>query len=313
VQLDGLALAHGAEAYGAAVLRARDYEGADDLRRMQGLVSHVWREALRPPLSHHVGDLPWRRFSVPGREATYPTRLWEEDGEVVAWAWLSLPDELEVLATPGRLPALLDEAIAWADTRAGRPVKVDSLDADTRLRALLEERGYGPEEGDELYTHARRLDGLPAPSVPDGYALRHVRLPDDLAARVAVHRTAFGSPERPSRVTEESYAAVAGWGTYREGLDWVATAPDGSFAAFCLTWLDEENRIGELEPVGTHPEHRRRGLATAACTAAMHALRESGADTAVVLAQTDEARALYRSLGFAEVGRHTWYRLPDTA
>jgi ribosomal protein S18 acetylase RimI-like enzyme len=311
VQLDGLALAHGAEAYGAAVLRARDYEGADDLRRMQRLVSRVWRAAGRPPLSHHVGDLPWRRFSLPGREATYPTRLWEDDGEVVAWAWLSLPDELELLAAPGRLPSLLDEAIAWADDRAGRRVKVDSLDADARLRDLLEARGFGPEEGDELYTHARDLGDLPAPRVPEGYAIRHVRLPDDLAGRVAVHRAAFGSPDRPSRVTEQSYAAVAASEPYREGLDWVVTAPDGSFAAFCLTWLDEENRVGELEPVGTHPQHRRRGLATAVCTAAMQALRESGAETAVVLAQADEARTLYRSLGFAELGCHTWYRRPD--
>src|ERR671936_569373 len=59
---------------------------------------------------------------------------------------------------------------------------------------------------------------------------------------------------------EETVAALAAAG-YE--LDQVAVAPDGSFAAFCLCWLYEENRAGNLEPVGTHSDHRRRGLARA--------------------------------------------------
>ena len=288
--------------------RARDYAGLDDLRRMQELVARTWREVGRPPLSHHVGDIPWRRFSVPGRARDFATRLWEDEGEVVAWGWLTLPDELEVVFAPGRRADLLDATIAWADERAGSAVKVDSLDADIELRALLTARGFLPCEGDELLSHALTLDALPEPVVPPGYALGHVRLPDDLPRRVAVHRAAFGRPERPSRVTEESYALVARLWPYRQGLDWVAKARDGSFAAFCLTWLDRENRVGELEPVGTHPDHRRRGLARAVCIAAMRALRDAGAETAVVLSATGEARALYRAIGFQEVGRYTWFR-----
>jgi predicted N-acetyltransferase YhbS len=294
------------------VFRARDYEGVEDLRRMQGLVSRLWREAGRPPVSHHVGDLAWRRFAVPGREAEFPTRLWEEDGELVGWGWLSLPDELEVVIAPGRRAALLDGVVAWADERAGCAVKVDSLDADAELRELLAERGFVRLEGDELYSHARALDGLPDPVLPEGYALHHVRLPDDLRRRAAVHRASFGRPERPSRVTAESWATVASTWPYREELDWVVEAPDGAFAASCLTWLDEENRVGELEPVGTHVDHRRRGLGQAVCTAALHALRDAGAKTAIVLAKTEEARALYRAVGFEEVSRYTWFQRPPS-
>lgn len=289
------------------MLRARDYEGLDDLRRMQELVARVWHESGRPPLSHHIGDLPWRRFSVPGREQEFPTRLWEDNGEVVAWAWLTLPDELELVIAAGRREHLLDEARAWAQERAGGAVKVDALDTDAELRKLLEARGYSASESDPLFSHAMPLGALSEPGVPAGYTLRHVRLPEDLERRVAVHRAAFGRPERPSRVTEESYASVSSSWPYRESLDWVVAAPDGSFAASCLIWLDEENRVGELEPVGTHHDHRRRGLARAVCTAAVRALRAAGAETAIVSAVTDEARALYRAVGFEEVGRHIWF------
>jgi len=290
------------------MLRGRDYEGLDDLRRMQELVARVWHESGRPPLPHHVGDVPWRQFSVPGREQNFATRLWEEDGGVAAWAWLTLPDKLEVVIAPNRRRDLVDEMIAWADARAGCAVEVECLDADAELRELLTARGFLPLESDCLYSHARTLETLPEPDVPSSYALRHVRLPDDLPQRVSVHRSAFGTQERPSRVTEESYAAVTRCWPYREELDWVAEAPDGSFAAFCLIWLDEENRVGELEPVGTHDDHRRRGLARAVCTAAIRALRDAGAETAIVLAVTDEARALYRAIGFREVGRYAWFR-----
>ena len=44
------------------------------------------------------------------------------------------------------------------------------------------------------------------------------------------------------------------------------------------------------------------GLAAAVCIAALDAARALGAGTAIVLAVTCEARALYRAIGFAEVG-----------
>jgi GNAT superfamily N-acetyltransferase len=277
---------------------------------MQELVVRVWRDS-GPPASPHVGDLPWARFQHVGRESEWPTRLWEEDGEVVGWAWLRLPDALEILVAPGRTE-LVPELIAWGQQRAGSDVKLDAL-LGTEVAEALAGLGLVQHDDEPMYWHSLPLGGrLPEPRVPEDYSARHVHLPADLAPRVAVHRAAFGV-ERLSRVTEESYAAVTAAWPYREELDWVIVAPDGSFAAFCLVWLDETNGVGLLEPVGTHPEHWRRGLATVACLSALRALRDAGAAMAVVLAVSDEARALYRSLGFVERTRYAWFRLPVNA
>ena len=89
---------------------------------------------------------------------------------------------------------------------------------------------------------------------------------------------------------------------YRSDLDCIAVAPDGHVAAYCLAWLDGENRVGELEPVGTHADFRRRGLAAAVCAFALRRLAEEGATRAVVYARGDAAypapKLLYESLGF---------------
>jgi ribosomal protein S18 acetylase RimI-like enzyme len=125
---------------------------------------------------------------------------------------------------------------------------------------------------------------------------------------VAVHQAAFA----PSHVDEESYRAITVAWPYRSDLDCVAVAPDGSFVAFCLVWLDERNAVGEMEPVGTHPGHRRRGLGSAVCLEALSRLRDAGATSAIVSARGDDAypsaRALYASIGFREHTRNVKYR-----
>ena len=74
-------------------------------------------------------------------------------------------------------------------------------------------------------------------------------------------------------------------------------------AAYCLAWLDDANGVGELEPVGTHPDHRRRGLA-AAVRFALQRLREQGAERAIVYSLAgSEATALYESIGLHEHAR----------
>jgi ribosomal protein S18 acetylase RimI-like enzyme len=90
---------------------------------------------------------------------------------------------------------------------------------------------------------------------------------------------------------------MAAW-PYRGSLDCVVEAPDGSFAAYCLVWSDDENRVGEFEPVGVREQFRRRGLGSAVCTFALQRLHEEGGREAIVYCQTVPACELYRSLGF---------------
>jgi ribosomal protein S18 acetylase RimI-like enzyme len=268
---------------------------------MQALVSELWR-LEGADVENHVGDVAWGRFQHAGREGEWRIRLWDESSEPVAWAWLRLPATLVHEIHPRhRGGALHEELLDWFEGDVeGDELLVTSLSTDVERLAFLRSRGYEVDRsGKEFIYHACELEDRPAPVVPAGYRLRTVE-PDDLEARVELHRIVWA----PSRVTLESFANLQTVWPYRADLDCVVEAPDGSPAAYCLAWLDDANRVGELEPVGTHPDHRRLGLASAVCRFALHRLREEGAERGIVYSLPgSDATALYESIGMREHAR----------
>jgi ribosomal protein S18 acetylase RimI-like enzyme len=204
--------------------------------------------------------------------------------------------------------------------RDGRDLDFDG--ADDAVEEILEwaqaERVFAPPRDAELLArhglrhdpdgvwwkiNSRSLDGVEEPVVPAGYRLTTMAEYDDYASRAAAHRSAFAPG---SRMTEDVYALVRGGWPYRPELDCVCLAPDGSVASFALAWLDERNATGELEPVGTHEDHRRLGLGRATNLFALERLRAAGAGTAVVacLGQAPAiACRLYAGVGFEELAR----------
>ncbi|HZZ36274.1 MAG TPA: GNAT family N-acetyltransferase [Caulobacteraceae bacterium] len=294
-------------------ITARDYAGPHDLRVMQDLTQRLWSLDER----HMVGGLAWQRYEHVGDERLWRTRLWEADGRVVAWGWVYErdPDLLYLQAEPGRQD-LIDEVLAWFEgAAASEAIVVDVSDRQSALIAALQARRYAPRaDGPFGLLTSRSLETLPPLQLPPGLIARSVAQAPDPDRRAAAHRAAWSriagrenDPPGASGVTGESYRNVMAAWPYRPELDWVLEAPDGRWVANCCIWLDETNAVGELEPVGVDAEFRRRGLGRAVCLAALHALRQSGATTAIVGARGDDAypvpRKLYFGLGFAPYAR----------
>lgn len=280
------------------MVQTRPFERESDLRLIQDLCAETWRR-LGPYAPVHVGDVAWWMYQRPNRLAEATIQLWLEDEACIAfaWNWLSKGD-LDCVVHPDR-PELLDDVLEWADAPT-----VFTQESDSEKIARLEAHGYRRIDGDASNHMVLSLDDeLEEPRLPDGYKLRTVE-PPDLERRVEVHRAAFA----PSRVVTESYARLQLEWPYRRDLDHVIEAQDGTFAAFCLAWLDEENRAGLLEPVGTHPDYRRRGLAIAVCRGAVRSLKAAGATVAVIGSlDPSPAEAVYEKVGFRSVTRHVPY------
>jgi ribosomal protein S18 acetylase RimI-like enzyme len=288
-------------------ITARPYETQDDLRRMQSLQQELWR-LEGPHVLTHVGDLAWGATMHVGREAEWERRLWLDGDRCVAWAWLRRPAALDYEVHPDHLGGgLHGELLDWFESVAdvGVPRTTFALESDDERIAVLGERGFTHAAGGASYVYyVSELHGSDAlRELPEGFTLRTVDPARDLHARVEVHRAAWTN----SRVSEESYRNVMLAWPYRADLDCVVEAPDGSFAASVLCWYDDENRVGELEPVGTDRDHRRRGFAAAACEYALRRLREEGALRAIVYAggrvEDEPARSLYESVGFRQHSR----------
>jgi ribosomal protein S18 acetylase RimI-like enzyme len=244
----------------------------------------------------HVGDVTWGLFQHEGREDEWTIRIWRDGDRTVAWSWLKGDRGLlEYDVRRDRL-GLLDEILADPDART-----TVAFEDDTEVRAALERNGFTEDDAADLTRQGLLLHFLvfelpeapEPPALPEGFRYRTVE-PDDLAERVAVHRDVWA----PSRVTESSFAKVQASWPYRASLDCVVEAPEGRFAAYALMWPDDENRVGELEPVGVREEFRRRGLGAAVCTFALRRLHEEGGRQAVVYCASDAACALYESIGF---------------
>lgn len=182
-------------------------------------------------------------------------------------------------------------------------------DDDEELILLLSDLGFqkGEIEGDK---QVRPID-LPVPtySLPEGYTIRNAVIEKDFLKYREVQMTVFPHIVSMSMELLQLYSTAS---FYQEDLDIVAVDPDGKFAAFCTARIDPLSKIAELEPVGTHPDHRKRGLAKAVICESLKRLEKYKPSAVVILgaAPTDGARRLYESVGFVNEGaRHYWFQM----
>jgi len=47
---------------------------------------------------------------------------------------------------------------------------------------------------------------------------------------------------------------------YHKERNLFIVAPDGTYAACCIVWFNEDDRVGHLDPLSTHPKYRKMGL-----------------------------------------------------
>jgi GNAT superfamily N-acetyltransferase len=271
-----------------------------------------------------AGDLAWNYGLSYDEPAAHRTAVWRADGRVVAWGWLERPADLMLQVDPGH-PGVVSEVIGWAEQAAAAPLTIAVADTEAPVIEALLQRGYarktsgsrGRQDGSPadgsgevpfFSCLSRSLSGdLPSRQLPAGYRIQPVGGDSDPENWVAVHCLAF--PGSKFDVARRRHLTSVP--TYRQDLDLIAEAPDGTFAAYCLGWYDERNATGEFEPVGTHPGHRRLGLAAAAGAEMLRRFRAAGGRQAVVNARGDAAypvpKWLYESLGFREHTRtRTW-------
>lgn len=271
----------------------RTYKDSNDLKCMQKLTQAIWTLES----NFHIGDLAWQRYQHVGREDDWDTAIWEMDGKPVAWGWIQKPGELICQVDPN-FPELSKDVIDWFDKISEtNEQKVTVLETEPHLISALEDSFFNPlPKNPEVLTKIS-LDSCPFPvKLQDKFKGRHIKGTEDLTNRVAVHQAAF----HPSKVTEKSYLNVMNAYPYDSSLDWVIESESGEFVASCLIWFDEVNKVGLLEPVGTDPRFRRKGLASSVCKLALNALSDKGAKMAIVVCTSSDACELYKSIGFEQ-------------
>jgi ribosomal protein S18 acetylase RimI-like enzyme len=299
---------------------ARPATGLEDLRAVGDLLSRAW-VAGDPHVSWTPGDLQWWYAQMWPAALGSRLRLWSAAGRLVAWSWHDPhdeegPREIEYHAFSGDRAVDLEVArhILAATVADGGSIEATAADNDTGRRRLLAEFGFerlepGPDAPRHLtgsQYQRSAADPIADAALAPGYRIRSLSGAEEIPRRVEVHRAAFA----PSRMSVDKYERLITLPSYKVEDDLVVEAPDGTFAAFTMAWWDPVARIGEFEPVGTHPDHQRRGLGKALLTHALRRYREAGARLVQVYSDAENvaSEALYQSVGFTRVALDRRYR-----
>lgn len=289
--------------------RSRPYRDADDITRLQ---QYNAVQTARDACGWlHPGDIPHRLFNGGRRHNPADLmRLWEDDaGNIDGWAMLGPPNKFDIQSHD---PAVITEALMWVEVSLqSDKIEVEEVwEGDAFRESIYRQHGFTPDLERLPYAVTfRSLDDLPpVPALPAGFSIRTAAGVHEAGALAAVHAASFGS-----KWTVEQYVYVMESPGYAAEREFVVVAPDGTFAAFTVTWHDTLNRVGYFEPVGTHADFRRMGLARAMMIHAMHTMRAAGMTRACVAHEPAEenpaSAALYASLGFVrEYSTQTWVK-----
>lgn len=269
------------------MLKARGYEGRDDVRSVCRLVAESRTSTA------HAGDLQLM-LSEPSLDPAQDVRLWEEDGQLAGFAMVrpSCGELVFEMKDGARRHEVETELMGWATGRMQRAAAArgerrlfvtSAREFDGERISLLERRGFTRDEHHCVYMHYTLDAEIPLPKLTAGFVLRHLAGARELRAYVAAHRNAFWM----DNLTVSWRRGVLRMPYYLPELDLMAVAPGGEFAACCFCWLEGAGddtkgaKKGYVQTLGTRPKFQNEGLGRALFVEALRRLQSHGASVAV--------------------------------
>lgn len=240
-------------------------------------------------LNKHAGGLPEWEQNI---------GLWEdEDGRLVGVVCKD-GDFYFQLDTEQPGESLLNEMFAFIEAKSAQETggycKLAIPGFMPQLEQMAQQRGYKliPDESDNCVSI--RLDRRFPVEIPAGFCLRSGRdVPDK--AKALGHIMAFNYPGTPyAEQMLQHYGGIVEAPGYRPELDLSLVNGLGEVVSFCNVFVDEANKIGIFEPVGTHVDYRLQGLGRTVIYEALNRLQAMG----MVKAYTGPMQPFYQRIGF---------------
>jgi mycothiol synthase len=293
----------------------RQYAGDEDYPALRKFLQEVFVANGLREFSWHVARLDYYKWHGilnchdPGLENV---RIWEAEGKIVSFLILEGPINAFVQIHPDwRHTDLYGEMLAVAETDLSgiggdgkRKIYVWADSKDEMAHGFLRLRGFAKYEAPETSGRQGRqyLDrDIPEPNVPEGYIIREIAGIEELPSRSWCSWKAF-HPDEPDEKYEGWlwYRNIMAAPLYNRDLDIVAVDPDGEIASFTTLWYDEATQTAYFDPVGTHPQHQKKGLALGCITEGLRRVKKLGCRVAFLDGFSNAAKALYNKARFSE-------------
>ena len=190
---------------------------------------------------------------------------------------------------------LENEIFMWAEQNLldQKPVISMVYDWDEERQGLLKKRGYHEEgaiEDVRIYDLTR---DYPPVALPSGYHITTLAEYGNYAELIDLVNQVWGMSLDEAWFRGKSTAP--GYSLDRKLL---VVSPEGRLAAYCLFWLYPDNKTAEIDPIGTHPDYRQRGLARALVLESFRRMRKCGLRFAYIASESEDpvVSHLYASL-----------------
>lgn len=307
----------------------KSYKPEEDFLRVRDFLSETYHRYKRP-LNWRIERWNYARYFAAPMLGAYqkeqPTDedglkgihdwentigIWEnERGEIagVVSAEHPWPGEAFIQRHPGH-EDLLEEMLDYAEEtlidKEKRTHSLDVYDDDKTLQDLLRERGYEKQTQFTGYDSVYTIGKLPGLNLPDGYKLQSMADGNDIEERREVFGRAFNHTDPKEWPSAFAYRELQKAPDYRKEQDLYIIAPNGKYVACCIVWYDTRNQLGVLEPVGTHPDYRRKGLGREVVLEAIRRVAALGAQEV----QVGSGQDFYHAIGFErKYPIHTWLK-----
>lgn len=308
-------------------LTTRSYGGESDLEAIAEMLRQC-EESDRLDEWIFLSDLR-QRFDAPSSNGIRDVQLWLDREELVAIAQLSVPELGEAIdgflwfrvrptarnqGIEGQILERARRRMRELGSKSNSSLKLftEARDRQKSRIALLESSGFVPCR--YFYRMERSLlEPLEEAELPEGFKLRSVpelggyQNRQLIRASVEMFNQTFIDHWNHHQLTVEALQTELDNPNYREELDSIAVASDGTLAAFCYCFIHQENnyrcrrREGFISALGTRRGFRRQGLGRAMLLAGMQQLKAAGMEKALLGVDAENpsgATRLYESVGF---------------
>lgn len=269
---------------------------------------------VRPPT--HLNDYPVKvdiEENLASENVRANTRLWFDDGQPVGWAYVDEFNNLRWEVDSQYEEVLGAEIVAWGEACIRtNPTdgEIAALDASCRddyaaRISFLKQHSFRQTEDTSVHMTRALSEPIPEPKLPQGFIIRPIKGTEEAEAVASTHRAAFGT----DYMTTESRLAIMDTSEYDSSLDLLVIAPGGTVAAYCTCSVNDQTKVGSTDPVATHPNYQRMGLARALMLTGMRLLKERGMKSAQLGTRGDNIamQKTAESVGFTVEYRTIWF------
>ncbi|MGB7061483.1 MAG: GNAT family N-acetyltransferase [Candidatus Zixiibacteriota bacterium] len=304
-------------------VRLRRYKPEQDFLRIRDFLVDTYHVFERP-LNWRLERWNYARYFVAPFLGTYgqkepnledslkAIRFWEDtigvwendDNEIVGVVNMEHPDPEHpgygeaFLQRHPKYTLLLGDMLDYAErtliNKKTNTLHIYVYDYDEPLQELVQQRGYGKDAERARYDSELIIRDLPEQRLPEGYMMQSMAQENNIESRCEVFGRAFNHSDPAEWPSDFSYEELQRAPDYRKDLDISVMGPDGNYVACCITWYDSYNRMGILEPVGTHPDFRGLGLGREVVFDGIRRAANLGAE----IVQVGSGQRFYEEIGF---------------